>query len=147
MASGVAIGRRSLSLSSGTRTCHSQTRLKRLFMTFISCFRIPCIILPDKMRVLELDVLRKATERNSVCSEPRQAESGSSAGAHPVVPVYTRRMRSTSQGEWGCWTQPRDREGSTHRSEWPNPAWPEPRAVSGTLVEVKGGVRSLVQTQ
>lgn len=81
----------------------------------------------------ELYILRKATERNLMWSEPRQAESGSLAGDLPVVTVSTRRMRSTCGGV-----------GLNHRKRWEvlteqnaRLAGPEPSSVSGTLEEFK----------
>lgn len=110
-----------------------RSRLKSSCMTFIYCLSIPYAIFLDKMSVLELHILRKATERNLICSEPRQAESGSLAGDLPVVTVSTRRIRSTCGGV-GL-NHRKGREVLTEQNAML--AGPEPGSVSGTLEEFK----------
>lgn len=106
-------------------------RFKRLFVTFTSCFSIPYAIFLDKMRVLELPVLRKAMERNPVCSEPWQAKSGSSAGSQPMVTVSPRRRRSTCGG--GGLNHKERKAVLTGKNVLL--ACSEPSTVSGTLEE------------
>lgn len=102
-------------------------------MTFIYSFSVPCAIFLDKMKVLELYFLRKARERNLICSEPWQAESRSLAGALPMVTVSTRRMRSTCGG-----VGLHHRKGMEVLTEQNVIlAGPEPSSVSGTLEEFK----------